>query len=100
MLLIKEYQNLKNKKEEANKIHVFQGRLIRNIQGIKWNKGNRISNDELYQIADQTQWSKIVAYRRLRFFGYIARLDDKTPFHLLSNTTKKRPRRKQTNTLL
>ena len=66
-------------KEEDNKIDTFQRRSRRNILGIKWNKGNLISNDELYKITNQTQWPKIVAYRGLRFFGHIARLDEKAP---------------------
>ena len=34
-------------------------------------------NYKLYKLTNQTQWSKIVAYRRLRSFGHIASQDEK-----------------------
>ena len=33
----------------------------------------------VYKITNQTQWSKIVTYRRLRFLGHIARVEEKAP---------------------
>lgn len=42
-------------------------------------KRNWINNDDLYESTNQTQWSNIVAFRRLCFRGHIARLDDKVP---------------------
>ena len=67
------------------------------------NKGNWISNDELYNITNQTQWSKIVACRRLRFFGHNARLDEKAPAKVAlyeAIRPVKRPKGKPSNTLL
>ena len=69
-------------KEDENKIDVFQRRLLRNVLGINWKKGNWISNNELYKITNQTPWSVKIAHRRLRFFGHIARLDDNAPAKL------------------
>lgn len=42
-------------------------------------------NDELYKITKQTQWTKIVAYRRLDIFKHISRLDDKATMPTLKH---------------
>ena len=67
-----------NKKQNET-IDTFQRRLLRNILGIKWRKNNWIINKDLYERTGHTEWSKVIAYRRLRFFGHIARLDEKAP---------------------
>ena len=62
-----------------NKIDVVQRKFLRNILGIRWSKGNWINNTELYKITHQTEWSKKIAFRRLRFFGHVARLPEGAP---------------------
>ncbi|XP_071841678.1 uncharacterized protein [Apostichopus japonicus] len=61
------------------KIDTFQRRLLRNILIIRWTNNNWLSNDELYNETNQTPWSSIVAHRRLRFFGHVARLQEDAP---------------------
>ena len=86
-----------------NKIDSFQRRLLRNILNIKWFNQNWISNKELYLKTFQKPWSKVIAFRRLRFFGHVARLDDKTPAKLAlyeSLRTCKKPKGKPKTTLI
>ncbi|PIK38891.1 testis secretory pathway calcium transporting ATPase [Apostichopus japonicus] len=45
----------------------------------RWTSNNWLSNDELYNKTNQTPWSSIVAHRRLRFFGDVARLQEDAP---------------------
>ncbi|PIK59166.1 hypothetical protein BSL78_03912 [Apostichopus japonicus] len=46
---------------------------------LRWTNNNWLSNDELYNETNQTPWSSIVAHRRLRFFGHVARLQEDAP---------------------
>ena len=62
-----------------DKIDTFHRRLLRKILNIKWTNNNWISNDQLYNITSQTQWSIKIAHRRIRFFGHLARLDNLSP---------------------
>ncbi|XP_071834664.1 uncharacterized protein [Apostichopus japonicus] len=66
-------------KDLDRKIDTFQRRLLRNILNIRWTNNNWLSNDELYNETNQTPWSSIVAHRRLRFFGHVARLQEDAP---------------------
>ena len=58
-------------------IDAFQRRLLRYAINIKWPK--KISNDALYSMTKQVSWSKVIAYRRLTWFGHMIRLPDGTP---------------------
>ena len=62
-----------------HKVDTFQRRLLRNILGIKWTKGNWISNTNLHNKTNQIEWSRKIAHRRLRFLGHVARLHENTP---------------------
>jgi len=96
-----EVWGLTNKQE--NKIDVFQRRLLRNILNIRWRNNNWISNKELYEKTKQTEWSKKIKYRRLRFLGHVARLDEKAPAKLaLYEALRpcKKPRGRPVTTLL
>ena len=62
-----------------DKIDKFQRKIIRLIFGINWKRGNWLSNEELYKKYKLQLWSKIIAHRRLLFFGHVARLDDNAP---------------------
>ena len=90
-------------KAMEQKIDSFQRRLLRNILNIHWTNNNWISNTELYTITSQTQWSTIVAHRRLRFFGHVSRLPDDAPAKLaLAEALRytKKPRGRPGTTLL
>ena len=66
-------------KHLENKIDIFQRKILRNILGIRWSKGNWLSNKDLYKLTNQIEWSKKVSHRRLRFFGHVARLPEGAP---------------------
>ena len=66
-------------KSLENKIDIVQRKLLCNILGIRWSKGNWLSNKELYIVTHQTEWSKKIAFRRIRFFGHVARLPEGAP---------------------
>ena len=86
-----------------HKIDAFQRRLLRNVLKIRWTNNNWISNEELYCQTNQTEWSSIVAHRRLRFFGHVSRLHDDAPAKLaLREALKytKKPRGRPVTTLL
>ena len=66
-------------------------------------KGNWISNEDLYTKPKVEPWPRTISRRRLRFFGHIARLDDKTPAKLALYEAMrdiKHPRGRQKTTLL
>ena len=45
-----------------------------------WDPNNNlITNEQLYEKADQKPWSKTIATRRLRVFGNICRLPNSAP---------------------
>jgi len=86
-----------------DKIDTFHRRLLRKILNIKWTNNNWISNNQLYDITHQTQWSKKIAHRRIRFFGHIARLDNHSPAKIaLREATRptKKPQGRPSTTLL
>ena len=86
-----------------DKIDTFHRRLLHKILNIKWTNNNWISNNQLYDITHQTQWSKKIAHRRIRFFGHIARLDNHSPAKIaLREATRptKKPQGRPSTTLL
>ena len=58
-------------------IDAFQRRLLRYAIDISWPR--KINNIALYNMTRQVPWSKIIAYRRLCWFGHMTRLPDDTP---------------------
>ena len=49
-------------KELENKIDIFQRKLLRNILGIRWSKGNWLSNKDLYKLTNQIEWSEKISH--------------------------------------
>ena len=58
-------------------IDVLQRNFLRRILGIKWPE--KISNTELYTRTQVVKWSQVILKRRLRWYGYMQRLDDNPP---------------------
>ena len=88
-------------KKDEKKIDAFQRNLLRKIMNIKW--PNKIRNEELYEKTKQTEWSKEVRKRRIRWYGHLQRLPDETPakqaLHESLRPTKRPPGRPPTNWL-
>ena len=90
-------------KSIEKKIDTFQRNLLRLILQISWKKGNWLSNVDLYAKTKVQPWSKTIAKRRLRFFGHVARLDDKAPAKLAlyeAIRKTKHPQGRQKTTLI
>ncbi|KAK4307731.1 hypothetical protein Pmani_020521 [Petrolisthes manimaculis] len=66
-------------KTTANKIHSFHRRMLRKAINIKWPR--KISNEQLYNKTKhhQQKWSNIIKTRRIRWYGHLQRLPEKTP---------------------
>ena len=59
-------------KNTEEQINAFQRRLLRYAIGIRWPQ--KITNEKLYHITKEEQWSKRIKRRRLTFLGHILRL--------------------------
>ena len=84
-------------------IDKFQRKLLRLIFDITWRQRNWLSNEQLYNKYKLKPWSKIIAHRRLRFFGNVARLHDEAPAKIALHEALrhiKKPRGRQTTTLI
>ena len=64
-----------------DKIDIFIKKLQRNILGIRWSKGNWLSNIDSYKLTNQIKWSKKISHKILKFF--VARLPEGAPAKLL-----------------
>ena len=58
-------------------INAFQRRLLRQVLNIKYPK--KISNDNLYKIVNQEQWSHYISTQRIRWIGHVHRLPETAP---------------------
>ena len=58
-------------------VDAFHRRLLRHAINIKWPR--KISNDALNNLTKQTPWSRVIANRRLTWFGHMMRLPESTP---------------------
>ena len=61
-------------------VDAFQRRLLRKMLNITWPK--KISNEKLSNITKAIPWSKVIANRRLRWFGHLVRLPEGAPAKL------------------
>ena len=64
-------------KSMAGRISGFETRALRTIEGIRLDR--HITNDELRRITGQTPILRILAQRRLRWFGHICRMPREIP---------------------
>ena len=58
-------------------VDAFQRRLLRRVLNIKYPR--TISTARLNNMTKETPWTKEIAFRRLRWFGHMMRLDNNTP---------------------
>ena len=71
-------------------IDAFQRRLLkRYVLNIKWPR--KIRMEDIYKKTKQKPWSRIIAFRRLGWFGHLARLPDDTPAKRVLNFVISRP---------
>ena len=64
-------------KKTANSIDSYHRRILRNALDVKWPK--KISTVDLYRETRATPRSVIIEKRRMRLYGHIMRLHEKTP---------------------
>ena len=77
-------------KQRENKIDIYQRTFLRNIVNIKYPK--IITNDNLYKITNQIQWTKTIKYRRLKWFDHLCRLPEDCPAKTALNEILKKPK--------
>ena len=58
-------------------VDAFHRRMLRKMLNVTWPK--KMSNEKVHNITKAIPWSKIVANRRLRWFGHLVRLPDGAP---------------------
>ena len=65
-------------KGDEDIIDAFQRRLLRTyVLNVKWPK--KVRSEDIYILTGVSKWSKIIARKRLSWFGHLARLPDETP---------------------
>ena len=64
-------------KKLENTIDTFQGRHLRKILGINWQRN--ITNNELHARRKCEPWNEIIRERRLTWLGHLMRLHPETP---------------------
>ena len=58
-------------------IDIFQRSLLRKLLNIRWPR--KISNEDLYEKFQETEWSKKIKKRRLLWVGHLLRLPEDAP---------------------
>ena len=58
-------------------IYIYQRTFLRNIVNIKYPK--IITNENLYKVTNQIQWTKNIKYRRLKWLAHLYRLPEDCP---------------------
>ena len=77
---------------ELSRLEVFQMRCLRTI--CKLSRMDRVSNEEILKMCNTSFASDIVRYRRLRWLGHVARMDnDRLPKIMMFSTLEGAGRR-------
>ena len=64
----------------VRKIDIFQRGVIKKIFNIYWQ--DKITNVELYRRYKLKPWSEVIKEHRMKWYGYLLRLNEKTPARL------------------
>jgi transcription antitermination factor NusG len=64
-------------KKLEKEVDIFHRKLLRSMMNIRYPK--TISNEKLYKITKEREWSNVIKTRRLRWTGHFLRLSEETP---------------------
>ena len=72
----------------VKEIDIFQKGVIKKIINIHWQ--DKITNVELYRRYKLKPWSEVMKEHRMKWYGHLLRLDEKTPAKLALKETERK----------